>query len=58
MDSKKEESRLLRRIAHLHTMLQVTNDAEILLTVREFIAETETRITTLQRDRDRKATRH
>jgi len=58
MNPKNEEARLLRRIAHLHTILRYADDPRIVLTLREFIAETETRVATLQGKGERKATLH
>jgi hypothetical protein len=53
-----EEDRLLRRITHLRTLLGHTEEAQIVITLKEFIAETEVELVTLQPARTRIASRH
>ena len=55
MNPKHEEARLLRRIAHLRTILRYADDARIVGTVKELITETETEIVTLKPDHNCKA---
>ena len=60
MGKLSEEDRLVRRITHLHTLLCFTEEVEIVLTLKEFIAETETEIelVTLRHARTRTASLH
>ena len=58
MNPKHEEARLLRRIAHLRTILRHADDVRIVGTVKEFIAETEVQIVTLTTERSRKVVLH
>ena len=53
-----EEARLLLRINHLRTLRRYTEEAEIVLTLNEFIAETETELVTLKPQRRSKVVLH
>jgi hypothetical protein len=53
-----EEGRLLRRITHLRTMLGHAEDDRIVLTLKEFIADTETALVALKPNAERNATLH
>ena len=53
-----EEDRLLRRISHLRSLLLHTEELQIVSTLKEFIADTETQFVTLQPDHRPKATLH
>jgi hypothetical protein len=48
---KHEEARLIRRVIHLRTLLHYVEDALIFVTLKEFIAETETQLVMLRTDR-------
>ena len=58
MSKLNEEDRLIRRITHLRTLLRYTEEAQIVVTLNEFIAETETELVTLKPDPMRKTTLH
>jgi len=58
MGKLNEEDRLIRRITHLRTLLRYTEEAQIVVTLNEFIAETETELVTLKPDRWHKVTLH
>lgn len=53
-----DEDRLARRITHLRTLLCHTEEAEIVITLKEFIAETEDELVTLRPARTRIANLH
>ena len=53
-----KEDRLFRRITHLRTLLCHTEEAEIVITLKEFIAETEDKLVTLRPARTRTASLH
>jgi hypothetical protein len=48
MNPKHQEVRLIRRIAHLRTILSHTDDSRIVITLKEFIAETKNQIVGLK----------
>jgi hypothetical protein len=53
-----EEDRLVRRITHLRTLLCHTEEVQIVITLKEFIAETEGELVTLNPARRSTATLH
>jgi len=53
-----DEDRLVRRITHLRTLLCHTDEAEIVMTLREYIAETEDELVTFWPPRTRTASLH
>jgi len=53
-----DEARLLLRLGHLRTLPCYTQDAQIVGTLNDYIAETETELVTLKPDRMRKVTLH
>jgi len=53
-----DEDRLVRRITHLRTLLCHTQEAEIVMTLKEFIAETEDELVTVWPARTRTASLH
>jgi hypothetical protein len=52
------EDRLVRRITNLRTLLCYTEEPEIVMTLREFITETEDELGTLWRPRTRTTSLH
>jgi hypothetical protein len=54
----KHDARLIRRMLHLRTMMHYTHDALIVVTLKEFIAETEIELLKLKADQTRKITLH
>jgi hypothetical protein len=58
MRKQSEEDCLVRRITHLRTLLRYTEEAQIVVTLNEFIADTATELVTLKPDRMRKVTLH
>jgi hypothetical protein len=55
---KSEDDRLVRRITHLRTLLGHTADAELVIALNEFIADTENKLVSLTPERWRKVTLH
>jgi len=58
MNARHQEARLLRRIAYLRTFLRYADQAEIVVVLEEFIADTENQLVSLKPDRRSKATLH
>jgi hypothetical protein len=58
MNPKHQEARLLRRIAHLRTILRLADEARIVVALNELIAETELRLVKSETDPSRNATCH
>ena len=58
IDPKREEARLVRRIAHLRMLSRHTDDARIAVALDELIADAETQIVSLKPDPRRRATLH
>jgi hypothetical protein len=52
------EDRLVRRVTHLRTLLCHTEEVEIVITLKEFIAETEAELGTLNPARRPTVTLH
>jgi hypothetical protein len=53
-----EDERLVRGLMHLRTLLRHTEEAEIVVTLNEFIADTETELVSVKPDRMRQVTLH
>jgi hypothetical protein len=58
IDPKREEARLVRRIAHLRMLSRHTNDARIAVALDELIAAAEIQIVVLKPHPRHRATRH
>jgi len=58
MDQKRQEARLVRRIAHLRMLSRHTDDSRVAVALDELIADTETQIVTLKPDPRRRGTLH
>lgn len=58
MRTLSEDDRLVCRITHLRTLLCHTTDAEIVVALNEFIAETATELVSPKPDQRRKMTLH
>ena len=55
---KHAEARLIRRIFYLRTLLHFVEDAIIVVTLKEFIADTEAQLVSLKSDRSDKTALH
>jgi len=58
MRKRNDEDRLVRRITHFRTLLCYADEAEIVMTLKEFIVEAENELVTLWPPRTRTASLH